>query len=128
MCPPAVGASQYCHDLQCGTSHACADYRSRGRNTDDTKSSQHCPIAPHVSFKSRVRDILGFPRQCSCLLECVAGALHRHTPRTVVLAGPLRTHFARIAIEGVGYEYEESATGIVCVATPELRDASGDLR
>ncbi|WP_172650919.1 IclR family transcriptional regulator [Rhodococcus opacus] len=50
--------------------------------------------------------------------KVLSGSLPRHTPRTIVLPGPLRTQLDRIAAEGIGYEYEESATGIVCVAAP----------
>lgn len=55
----------------------------------------------------------------SALREQVLSApLPRYTPRTIILPGPLRTQLDRIAAEGVAYEYEESATGIVCVAAP----------
>ncbi|MBC2641019.1 MULTISPECIES: IclR family transcriptional regulator [unclassified Rhodococcus (in: high G+C Gram-positive bacteria)] len=53
--------------------------------------------------------------------QVLAAPLPRYTPRTIVLPGPLRTQLDRIATEGVAYEYEESATGIVCVAAP-VRD------
>ncbi|WP_411157125.1 IclR family transcriptional regulator domain-containing protein [Nocardia farcinica] len=36
--------------------------------------------------------------------------------------GTLRRHVDRIAAEGVAYEYEESAPGLVCVAAP-VREA-----
>ncbi|MFC9549995.1 IclR family transcriptional regulator [Rhodococcus sp. NPDC056960] len=53
--------------------------------------------------------------------QVLAAPLPRYTPRTVILPGSLRTQLDRIAAEGVAYEYEESATGIVCVAAP-VRD------
>jgi DNA-binding IclR family transcriptional regulator len=53
--------------------------------------------------------------------QVLSAPLARYTPRTVILPGPLSTQLDRIAAEGVGYEYEESATGIVCVAAP-VRD------
>ncbi|MFE7421141.1 IclR family transcriptional regulator [Rhodococcus sp. NPDC057529] len=52
--------------------------------------------------------------------KVLCGALPRHTPRTIVVPGPLRTQLDRIATEGIGFEYEESATGIVCAAAPVL--------
>lgn len=50
--------------------------------------------------------------------QVLAGPLSRYTPRTTILPGPLRKQLDRIAAEGVGYEYEESAPGLVCVAAP----------
>ena len=52
----------------------------------------------------------------------LSGPLPAHTPRTIVLPGTLRTQLDRIAVEGVAYEFEESAPGLVCVAAP-VREA-----
>ncbi|PFX03511.1 Transcriptional regulator KdgR [Nocardia farcinica] len=52
----------------------------------------------------------------------VTGPLVAQTPRTIVQPGTLRRHLDRIAAEGVAYEYEESAPGLVCVAAP-VREA-----
>lgn len=46
------------------------------------------------------------------------GPLRRLTARTVVLPGPLSRELAKARREGVAYEYEESALGVVCVACP----------
>ncbi|MFC9556086.1 IclR family transcriptional regulator [Rhodococcus sp. NPDC056960] len=53
--------------------------------------------------------------------QVLSAPLARYTARTMILPGPLRTQLDRIAAEGMAYEYEESATGIVCVAAP-VRD------
>ncbi|WP_067672067.1 IclR family transcriptional regulator [Nocardia miyunensis] len=50
----------------------------------------------------------------------LAGPLPRRTPRTIVAPGLLRAHLAQVVEQGVAYEYEESALGIVCVAAPIL--------
>ncbi|QSE87452.1 IclR family transcriptional regulator (plasmid) [Rhodococcus pseudokoreensis] len=50
--------------------------------------------------------------------QVLSAPLAHYTPRTIILPGPLRTQLDRIAAEGMAYEYEESATGIVCVAAP----------
>jgi DNA-binding IclR family transcriptional regulator len=50
--------------------------------------------------------------------QVLAGPLTRHTPRTMVLPGTLRNQLDRIAADGVGFEFEESAPGLVCVAAP----------
>lgn len=54
--------------------------------------------------------------------QVLTGPLRRYTPRTMILPGPLRSQLDRIATEGVGYEFEESTSGLVCVAAP-VRDA-----
>jgi IclR family acetate operon transcriptional repressor len=46
------------------------------------------------------------------------GPLRRLTPRTIVLPGPLSRELAKIRREGVAYESEESAVGVVCAACP----------
>ncbi|NUS95631.1 MAG: IclR family transcriptional regulator, partial [Nocardia sp.] len=46
--------------------------------------------------------------------------LTRRTPRTVVAPGLLRAQLIQVVERGLAYEYEESATGIVCVAAPVL--------
>ncbi|MFW2243910.1 IclR family transcriptional regulator, partial [Rhodococcus opacus] len=53
--------------------------------------------------------------------QVLSAPLARYTPRTIILPGSLRTQLDRITEEGMAYEYEESATGIVCVAAP-VRD------
>ena len=53
--------------------------------------------------------------------QALSVPLARYTPRTIILPGSLRTQLDRIATEGMAYEFEESATGIVCVAAP-VRD------
>ncbi|QHE73838.1 MULTISPECIES: IclR family transcriptional regulator [Rhodococcus] len=50
--------------------------------------------------------------------QVLSTALPRYTPRTIILPGPLNIQLDRITEEGVAYEYEESTTGIVCVAAP----------
>ncbi|MFM6848832.1 MAG: IclR family transcriptional regulator [Terrabacter sp.] len=52
--------------------------------------------------------------------EVVAAGLTRRTPRTITAPGALRRQLDRIVDDGVAYEYEESATGLVCVAAPVL--------
>lgn len=52
----------------------------------------------------------------------LADPLPAHTPRTIVLPGTLRGQLDRIAEQGVAYEFEESAPGVVCVAAP-VREA-----
>jgi DNA-binding IclR family transcriptional regulator len=44
--------------------------------------------------------------------------LPRLTPHTVVLPGPLSRELAKVRREGVAYEYEEAALGVVCAACP----------
>ncbi len=46
--------------------------------------------------------------------------MQRLTPRTIVLPGPLSRELAKIRREGVAYEYEESAVGVVCAACPVM--------
>ncbi|WP_227983542.1 IclR family transcriptional regulator [Nocardia spumae] len=50
----------------------------------------------------------------------LAGPLPRRTPRTIIAPGLLRRQLDQIVEQGVAYEYEESARGIVCVAAPVL--------
>lgn len=50
--------------------------------------------------------------------EVLRSPLKRMTPRTMVLPGPLSRELAKIRREGVAFEYEESAQGIVCAACP----------
>ncbi|WP_019926845.1 IclR family transcriptional regulator [Nocardia sp. BMG111209] len=50
----------------------------------------------------------------------LTGPLPRRTPRTIVAPGLLRTQLEHILDQGIAYEYEESATGIVCLAAPIL--------
>lgn len=50
----------------------------------------------------------------------LAGPLTRRTPRTVVGPGILRAQLDTIIEQGVAYEYEESTTGIVCIAAAIL--------
>jgi DNA-binding IclR family transcriptional regulator len=52
--------------------------------------------------------------------EVVDGGLGRRTPRTITGAGILRRQLEQIVEQGVAYEREESAPGIVCVAAPVL--------
>lgn len=54
--------------------------------------------------------------------QVLAGPLLRHTPRTMILPGTLRNQLDRIAADGVAFEFEESAPGLVCVAAP-VREA-----
>lgn len=54
------------------------------------------------------------------IARILAGPLPRRTPRTIVAPGLLRAHLEQVADQGVAYEYEESALGIVCVAAPIL--------
>ncbi|MGI8768819.1 MAG: IclR family transcriptional regulator [Propionibacteriaceae bacterium] len=44
--------------------------------------------------------------------------LDRRTPRTVTGAGLLRTQLDRVAENGVSFEFEEAAVGLVCVGSP----------
>jgi DNA-binding IclR family transcriptional regulator len=48
------------------------------------------------------------------------GPLERLTPRTITAPGRLRQQLDAVVETGVAFEYEESATGIVCVAAPIL--------
>jgi DNA-binding IclR family transcriptional regulator len=48
----------------------------------------------------------------------LSGILQRRTARTVIAPGLLRRQLEQIRETGVSYEFEESAVGIVCVATP----------
>ncbi|GAA5056538.1 IclR family transcriptional regulator [Nocardia callitridis] len=50
----------------------------------------------------------------------LAGSLTRRTPRTITGPGLLRHQLDNVLEQGVAYEYEESAMGIVCVAAAIL--------
>ncbi|AHH19921.1 transcriptional regulator, IclR family [Nocardia nova SH22a] len=50
----------------------------------------------------------------------LSGPLRAYTPRTMAQPGTLRRQLDRIAVEGVAYEFEESAPGLVCVAAPVI--------
>jgi DNA-binding IclR family transcriptional regulator len=54
----------------------------------------------------------------------VRAGLRRRTPRTVIAAGLFQRELARVRETGTAVEYEESAVGIACVASPVL-DAGG---
>ncbi|MFE7746433.1 IclR family transcriptional regulator [Nocardia sp. NPDC057455] len=54
--------------------------------------------------------------------QVLAKPLRRHTARTMILPGTLRTQLDRIAADGVAFEFEESTPGLVCVAAP-VREA-----
>lgn len=48
----------------------------------------------------------------------LAAPLQRRTPRTVTAPGLLRRQLDRVREDGVAFEYEEGAVGLVCVAAP----------
>jgi DNA-binding IclR family transcriptional regulator len=50
----------------------------------------------------------------------LSGTLARRTARTVTAPGRLREQLDSVRERGVAYEYEESAVGLVCVASPIL--------
>ncbi|MDG3008978.1 IclR family transcriptional regulator [Rhodococcus sp. D2-41] len=50
--------------------------------------------------------------------EVLSAPLVRRTPHTVVAPGLLRRQLERVKEEGVAFEHEESALGLVCVAAP----------
>jgi len=55
------------------------------------------------------------------LLDRLATAgLLRRTPRTITAAGLLQRQLERVEEQGVAFEYEEAAVGLVCVAAPVL--------
>lgn len=56
----------------------------------------------------------------------LAGPLVRRTPRTVIGPGLLRQQLERIRETGVAFEHEESAAGLVCIASPVF-DSDGDI-
>ncbi|MFI0723195.1 IclR family transcriptional regulator [Streptomyces sp. NPDC021224] len=56
--------------------------------------------------------------------EVLAGPLERRTPHTVVAPGALERQLKGVLEAGVGYEHEESAAGLLCVAAP-VPDAEG---
>lgn len=53
-------------------------------------------------------------------IAVLTGPLDRRTPRTLTAPGRLRQQLDRAVEEGVAYEYEEGAPGLVCVAAPVL--------
>lgn len=56
-------------------------------------------------------------------IAVLSGPLDRRTPRTVTAPGRLRQQLERVREDGVAFEFEEGAVGLVCVAAPVL-DAS----
>ncbi|MDN5896337.1 MAG: IclR family transcriptional regulator [Nocardioides sp.] len=50
--------------------------------------------------------------------EVLSGALERLAPRTITAPGILRRQLDEIVERGVGFEFEESTIGLVCVAAP----------
>jgi DNA-binding IclR family transcriptional regulator len=52
--------------------------------------------------------------------EVLAGPLPRRTPRTITAPGLLANQLDSIVEDGVSFEFEEAAVGIVCVAAPVL--------
>jgi DNA-binding IclR family transcriptional regulator len=54
------------------------------------------------------------------LARVVEEGLSRLTPRTITAPGLLLRQLVKAVEDGVTFEYEESATGIVCVAAPVL--------
>lgn len=58
--------------------------------------------------------------------QYLAGPLARRTPRTVIGPGLIRQQLDRIRETGVAFEYEESAVGLVCIASPIL-GSDGDI-
>ena len=56
-------------------------------------------------------------------IAVLTGPLDRRTPRTVTAPGRLRQQLERVREDGVAFEFEEGAVGLVCVAAPVL-DAS----
>lgn len=50
--------------------------------------------------------------------EVLGGTLERLAPRTITAPGLLRTQLEEIVERGVGFEFEESTRGLVCVAAP----------
>lgn len=53
-------------------------------------------------------------------VRVLSGGLARLTPRTITTPGRLRQQWAAVVETGVAFEFEESATGVVCVAAPVL--------
>ncbi|MEV5284368.1 IclR family transcriptional regulator [Streptomyces albidoflavus] len=53
------------------------------------------------------------------------GPLERRAPRTITHADVLSRQLAEVVAQGVAYEYEESAVGIVCVAAGIFDPADG---
>ena len=50
--------------------------------------------------------------------QVLAGPLERRTPHTIVAPGMLQRQLQTIVEQGVAFEHEESAPGVVCVAAP----------
>ena len=53
-------------------------------------------------------------------IAVLAAPMERRTPRTITAPGRLRQQLDRVREEGIAYEYEEGALGLVCVAAPVL--------
>jgi DNA-binding IclR family transcriptional regulator len=53
-------------------------------------------------------------------VSVLSGPMARRTPRTITAPGRLRQQLDRVRQEGVSYEFEEGALGLVCVAAPVL--------
>nr|WP_267895779.1 IclR family transcriptional regulator C-terminal domain-containing protein [Streptomyces sp. SM8] len=53
------------------------------------------------------------------------GPLERRAPRTITHADVLSRQLSEVVAQGVAYEYEESAVGIVCVAAGIFDPADG---
>lgn len=53
-------------------------------------------------------------------IAVLSGPLVRRTPQTITAPGRLRQQLDRVREQGVAFEYEEGALGLVCVAAPVL--------
>jgi DNA-binding IclR family transcriptional regulator len=58
--------------------------------------------------------------------EILARPIERLAPRTLTAPGLLARQLERVAADGIAYEHEESARGIVCVAAP-VHDADDSV-
>lgn len=56
-------------------------------------------------------------------ISVLGGPMERRTPRTVTAPGRLRAQLDQVLERGVAFEFEEAATGVVCVAAPVLDSA-----
>jgi IclR family acetate operon transcriptional repressor len=56
--------------------------------------------------------------------KVIAAGLTRVSTRTITVPGLLRKHLTKVRGEGIAYEREESAVGVVCAASP-LLDGGG---
>jgi IclR family transcriptional regulator, acetate operon repressor len=54
------------------------------------------------------------------VVQCIENGLRRRTSRTIIAPGILLTQLRDVRNGAFAFEYEESAPGIVCVATPVL--------